>query len=131
MLVGPGPLHWNRAIIWEEITLSTNDCPNNINANSACSGGQSFTVGPPQPSGVAYGINIPPASIDEFIDFHTFVWPTDLLRGTGRDSCVITCSQTYSACTKPIGKFEIKRTLTHGTINGTAVTFVETTKTPK
>ena len=51
-----------------------------------------------------------------------------LLGGTGVNSCVATCAQTYKSCGVTIGSFTITKTLTHGSLNGTAVTNVSVSK---
>ncbi len=111
------------AQISESITNGANGCPFQL----VCQGGRPFTVGPPNAAD-AYGLQLP--NVDNaFYDQHVGLGYTDILNGTGVNSCNTTCNQTYFCGGAPIGKFTIKYTFTHGTLNGQGVTNVTATKT--
>jgi hypothetical protein len=127
MQVGSG---MNGASVYESLS-GTNYCPSGF--SSACNGmGTPFIVGPGSSynaSGYSFGAPYSGSGNNQFLDEHYFVDTVDDLAGQiSTYSCTQVCTQTYSACNKPIGTFTVTYTFQHSSISGTAVTSVGVTK---
>ena len=63
-----------------------------------------------------------------FWDTHGLISATNALSG-GPSSCTIVCTQKYTCGGTSIGSYTVKYTLSQNTVNGTAVTYVDVSKT--
>ena len=107
------------------VTPKTNSCPSNIRSYTDLPAVYSlFTVGQPAFwEGVQFG------SFDNtFYDEHVIYLNFDVLGSTNVSSCQATATQVYTCDGKQIGTFTITNTYTHGSLSGTPVTNISTTK---
>lgn len=73
------------------------------------------------------GTDVGPPPSNSFYDEHTDVSIFNLLPASGIDSCVATCTQTYSCNKSPVGNHVVTFQFTNGTISGNSVTNVTAT----
>ena len=129
MKVGPAGTDYTGASLLETVTPTSNSCPSNIQTytsfptiTTANSG--PFIVGS---SAVWEGSNFL-SMLNDFYDSQRNVVSINVLGLTNVQSCVAKATQTYSCNGSTIGTFALTNTYTAGTLNGQAVTNVNTTK---
>jgi hypothetical protein len=124
---------WKGATIKESVKKSTPyTCPsfpfgNMCTTLSGSTGSSTFTVEDGLNRQLEDGTDVGPPPSNSFYDQHTYTSIFDLLQASGLDSCVATCTQTYSCNKTTIGTHIITFQLTRGTINNTSVTNVSAT----
>jgi hypothetical protein len=124
MQVGPGPTDWDYAQISESLVQKSNDCPATI--SNVCTGNSVFTVGAAYDS--PYLLIFQPTE-NIFWDRHTSTFNSNVLGGTGVNSCTVVCTQTYSCNGKAVSpSFTITYTYNATQVNSHNVTSVSVTK---
>ncbi len=130
MAVSPGNGDSDGATINESLSASGGTCIQQWQ-QTACeaTSPQGLTVYGPATGLNASGFNLAyPATHDVFWDTHGLISATNALSG-GPSSCTIVCTQKYTCGGTSIGSYTVKYTLSQNTVNGTAVTYVDVSKT--
>jgi hypothetical protein len=129
MKAGPTGTDYTGAALIETVTPTYNNCPSNIAQYTSfptirAGDTPAFIVG----SSAFWEDTSYQSVSNDFYDSHKNLVNINVLGLTDVSSCVARATQTYSCNGSLVGTFTLTNTYTKGTLNGTAVTNVSTTK---